>query len=85
MPDPLTYRKVIGLLRELGYSQSSVQWNGTRQWVFEHKDFERATIYMAEQPLDHPVHPFHINSIRATLKAHGIIEDDLALLSEKVN
>lgn len=74
MSDRLTYAEMIQRLAELGYTTTTQEWKGRTIWVLEHDRFENATIYLPKRPKDEEVHPSHVGTIRATLKAHGIIE-----------
>lgn len=76
MTESLTYGKLMDLLASLGYSHRSMQWNETEQWVFEHDQAKNATIFLPQRPLNQVVHPMHLGSVRATLKAHGLMNEN---------
>ena len=76
MAEKLTYGKLYDKLKELGFSQRSMQWNGTAVWDFQHREVERAVIFLPPKPADEPVHPSHIGTVRATLKAHGLMDEN---------
>lgn len=76
MSNRLTYGKLFDYLKSLGYVQRSIYWNDREQWVFHHDSFENASIFLSQRPLYQAVDPMHLGSVRATLKAHGLIDEN---------
>lgn len=76
MTKPLTYRQLSEKLQDLGYTRQTADMGGTRQWLFRHPGYPRATIFLPETPLDEPVTPMHLGAVRAVLTNHDVIEVD---------
>jgi hypothetical protein len=72
-----TYGQLFERLEQLGYREKTIPWNGTRQHVFLHDTYKTAMIFLPEMPKEQLVEPMHLGTVRATLKAHGIIDDTL--------
>lgn len=71
-----TYAQLFDRLKELGYTETSLEINGRPQRVFEHKDIETATIFLPQVDAHAPVLPRHLGMVRAVLKWNGLIEED---------
>ena len=73
--DELTYHQLAQRLRELGYTDSHKTLNGKPVWLFEHGREKNATIFLPPMPPEQPVERMHLNGVRATLRAHRIVEE----------
>jgi hypothetical protein len=71
-----TYRQLHDTLKGLGYLEQSVDVDGTRQHIFRHPAYPRATIFLPATSPDESVLPMHLGAVRAVLTTHGIVEDD---------
>jgi hypothetical protein len=84
-PDQTTpafsYGKLYDKLRALGFAQRSIELSGKPRYVFEHKTIPNAMIILPERDRDEPVEPFHMRSVLATLKAHGLVVESNPLLT----
>jgi hypothetical protein len=75
MPKRITYQQLAERLRDLGYRDTHRTLNGKPVWLFEHKLDEKATIFLPPMPPDQPVETMHLTGVRATLNAHGILQE----------
>jgi hypothetical protein len=80
MAKRLTYGELFDKLAGLGYTEKTIEFNGHRQRVFQHKDVEAATIFLPDVAPDEAVLPRHLTMVRGTLKWSGLIEDDERVL-----
>jgi hypothetical protein len=73
----LTYGQLFRRLKKLGYKDEKMKLDGHVSHVLRHKEIETATIFLPERPLREQVHPMHLGGVRAVLKNHGVVEDDV--------
>jgi hypothetical protein len=71
----MTYGELFDKLRELGYVQHEIELDGKPRYLFEHKTNANALIVLPERDRGEQVEPFHLNSVLATLKAHGLLPE----------
>jgi hypothetical protein len=77
----LTYGQLHQKLRDLGFEEYSVEWNGKRGLAFEHPKVPASRIILPERAPDNPVEPFYMNSVLLTLKARGFFPETNPLLT----
>jgi hypothetical protein len=71
----LTYGELFDKLRELGFTQRGIELYGKPRYVSEHKTNANALIILPERDRGDQGEPFHLNSVLATLKAHGLVQE----------
>ena len=76
----LTYGRLHDKLRELGFEEYSVEWNGGRA-AFEHPKVAASRIILPERARDDSVEPFYLNQVLLTLKARGLLPETNPLLT----
>lgn len=76
MTSQLTYARLFDKLKALGFVERAIDVNGSRRYVFKHKDSDRATIFLPDMPLQRPVEAMHLTAVKAVLKTHGLVPDD---------
>ena len=81
MTPAITYGKLYDRLRELGFTQRSLEMYGKPRYVFEHKTIPNAMIILPERDRDEQVEPFYLGSVLATLKAHRLAPECNPLLT----
>jgi hypothetical protein len=83
MPDgtPLTYGRLYRKLRELGFEEYSVEWNGKRGLAFEHPKVAASRIILPERAADDPVEPFYMNYVLMGLRSRGFLPETNPLLT----
>jgi hypothetical protein len=80
MAKHLTYGQLFDKLKDLGYTERTIDLNGHRQRIFQHKDIETATIFLPDVTPSEPVLPRHLTMVRGTLRWNGLIEEDEQVL-----
>jgi hypothetical protein len=76
MTNRLTYGQLFAKLTALGFVERTIELNGRSRRLFKHKDFDTATIFLPDTPLQQPVEPMHLAAVKAVLKVHGLIPGD---------
>jgi hypothetical protein len=73
MRSRFTYSKLFETLKALGYVEQSSGSTGTRQLIFRHPDYPRATIYLPLTSPNDRVTAMHLAAVRAVLTNHGVV------------
>ena len=76
----LTYGRLHQKLRELGFSEYEVEWNGKRGVAFEHPKVAASRIILPVRAPTDPVEPFYMNSVLHTLTSRGFLPETNPLL-----
>lgn len=77
----LTYGRLHQKLRELGFEEYGVEWNGKRGVAFEHPKVAASRIILPERAPTDPVEPYYMNLVLAILRSRGLLLETNPLLS----
>jgi len=77
----LTYCQLHDKLRELGFEEYSVEWNGKRGVALEHPRVAASRIILPERAAADPVEPFYMNYVLMALRSRGFFPETNPLLT----
>ena len=76
----ITYGQLFNTLKDLGFEDQVIPWNGSTQHVFRHKERKKAMDFLPDVSPSEPATSMHINATRSVLKNHGLIGEDESVL-----
>jgi hypothetical protein len=75
MPETITYGDLYDKLRELGFTDERLPWNGSVKRNFRHPSVKAASVILPDAPGDAPAASLHVLSVRSMLLTHGFISE----------
>jgi hypothetical protein len=81
MAETVTYGQLYNRLRNLGFTERTFDWNGSRRRYFQHADVQKASVILPDAPTDQVVEGMYLLAVQSMLVTHGFLNEQDVVLS----